>query len=307
MEHTELSQNVALNSKGTGKRVVVTGAAGYIGRHVIEALLQFDCLKVIACDIRKGDESRVEWVTDDLFYSERIDHFFERYGVPDVCIHLAWKDGFRHNSISHLESLAAHYTFLTKLVDAGCKSVSVMGTMHEVGYHEGAVRSDTPCSPMSLYGIAKNALRQAMLAYCEGRDISLKWLRAYYITGDDMRSGSIFSHIERLAREGKKSFPFTDGLNQYDFIDIDELAYQICVASLQSKIGGIINVCSGCPVSLKDRVVDYIREKGFDIRPEYGAFPSRRYDSPVIYGDNSDIKKILAECDRNTLIHDNKI
>lgn len=304
MKSTVLNPNTALGSKGAGRSVVVTGANGYIGRHVIETLLQFDCLKVIACDIRKGDETRVDWVTGDVFSPERTQHFLEQYGVPDVCIHLAWQDGFRHNAISHLENLAAHYTFLTRLIDAGCKSVSVMGTMHEVGYHEGAIRADTPCSPMSLYGIAKNALRQAMLTYCESKDISLKWLRAYYITGDDMRSNSIFSHISKLAREGRKSFPFTDGLNRYDFIDINDLAYQICVASLQCKINGIINVCSGYPVSLKDRVVGYIQEKGFDIRPEYGAFPSRRYDSPVIYGDNSDIKKILDEHERGKSIHE---
>ena len=67
-----------------------------------------------------------------------------------------------------------------------------MGTVHEIGYYEGDVNANTPCNPLSMYGIAKNALRQAMLMYCEDKNVSLKWLRAYYITGDDQNNKSIY-------------------------------------------------------------------------------------------------------------------
>ena len=70
-----------------------------------------------------------------------------------------------------------------------------MGSMHEIGYHVGEVNNDTHCNPMSLYGIAKNALRQAVLTYVDGKDVSVKWLRAFYITGDDVHNNSIFAKI----------------------------------------------------------------------------------------------------------------
>jgi dTDP-6-deoxy-L-talose 4-dehydrogenase (NAD+) len=131
--------------------------------------------------------------------------------------------------------------------------------------------------------------------YVEDKDVSLKWLRAYYITGDDKCNNSIFAKILQMAEEGKKTFPFTDGKNKYDFIDVDELAKQISLASIQAKVSGIINVCSGEPISLKDKVELFIKEKGIDIQPEYGVYPSRKYDSPIIYGNPNLIKLILKE------------
>ena len=92
------------------------------------------------------------------------------------------------------------------MVDAGCRSIAIMGTAHEIGYFEGKVDGNTPCNPLSLYGIAKNALRQSVLTYVENKDVSLKWLRAFYITGDDSRNKSIFAniHIENVKR--RKNF-----------------------------------------------------------------------------------------------------
>ena len=67
---------------------------------------------------------------------------YRKLGSPDVCIHLAWRDGFRHNSAAHMKDLSSHVTFLNTLIDGGLKDLSVMGTMHEVGYWEGAINED---------------------------------------------------------------------------------------------------------------------------------------------------------------------
>lgn len=63
---------------------------------------------------------------------------------------------------------------------------------------------------------------------------------------------------------------------------------------MQDKVNGIINCCSGKPVTLAEQVETFIKEHGFDIKLEYGAFPDRPYDSPVIYGDDKKIKAILG-------------
>ncbi len=94
-------------------------------------------------------------------------------------------------------------------------------------------------------------------------------------------------------QEGKKEFPFTSGKNKYDFIEVDELAEQIAKASTQDQFTGIINVCSGNPISLADRVEQFIKERKLNIKLSYGAFPDRPYDSKIVYGDNSVIKQIM--------------
>lgn len=272
------------------KTVLVTGANGYIGKHVVEELLNMGC-HVIASDIRNtGIDERADYCETPIFSDDV--NLYEKLGKPDVCIHMAWQDGFSHNAPSHMENLSKHYEFLMKLVDAGCKNIAVMGTMHEVGYWEGKIDENTPCNPLSLYGVAKNALRQALLLQAKSKDFNLFWLRAYYILGDDGRNHSIFTKLLAAAEEGKKEFPFTSGKNQYDFIDVSSLAKMIADTSMQDRYTGIINVCNGEPMSLGERVERFIQEHHLDITLKYGAFPDRAYDSPVVYGDNTIIQKI---------------
>ena len=272
-------------------KILITGANGYIGRHVVSELLEKGH-EVIACDLRVNDiDERATKVEMNLFAVSA--DVYEQLQHPDVCIHLAWRDGFVHNSKNHLGDLSSHFKFLTAMIDGGLKQLVVMGTMHEVGYYEGAIDETTPCHPQSMYGIAKDALRRAMLLYCKEKDCLLQWCRAYYILGDDKNNHSIFTKLLEADAAGKATFPFTSGKNRYDFISVTELAHQIASVAVQRNVAGIINCCSGRPVSLAERVEQYIREHGLKIRLEYGAYPDRAYDSPCVYGDNGKILQVL--------------
>ena len=275
------------------KTILVTGAAGYIGRHVVKNALDRG-YKVIASDFSfKGVDERAEFCDVPIFSGDK--EIYRKVGSPDICIHLAWRDGFRHNSPAHMRDLSAHVTFLNDLVAGGLQDLSVMGTMHEVGYWEGAINESTPCKPQSQYGIAKNALRQSLMLSLDGGSCKLHWLRAYYITGDEAHGSSIFAKLAQAELDGKKTFPFTSGKNLYDFIDVDELANMIVAASVQEEINGIINVCTGEPRSLADRVEQFLRDKNYKIKLDYGAFPDRPYDSPSTWGDATKIKQILKK------------
>ena len=273
-------------------KILVTGANGYIGRHVVRNLLDKGA-EVIACDINTDDvDERADRRIFNIF--ELADgNLFEQLGSPDVCLHMAWRNGFVHNAPTQLGDLSAHYKFLTAMIDGGLKQLAVMGSMHEVGYWEGAIDENTPCNPISMYGIAKDALRRAMLVYTQQKGCIIQWLRGYYILGDDRHNNSIFCKLLIAAEEGKKTFPFTTGKNKYDFIQVDELANQISSVVMQQKVTGIINCCTGNPMSLADRVEQFIKDNNLDIKLEYGAFPDRPYDSPCEYGDATKIKLIM--------------
>lgn len=273
-------------------KILVTGAGGYIGRHVVDSLLKNKDNEVIAADIfTDGINPAADRRNINIF--DRSEDIFEKLGSPDVCIHLAWKDGFVHNSEAHMSMLSDHFIFINNMIKGGLKQLSVMGTMHEVGYFEGAIDENTPCNPTSMYGIAKDALRKAALQLGKNTGCIVNWLRAYYIYGDDVKSNSIFAKLTAAEQEGKELFPFTTGKNKYDFIHVDTLAEQIATASCQSEITGIINVCTGVPMSLADKVEGYIKEHGFKIKLQYGAFPDRPYDSPGVWGNADKINKIM--------------
>lgn len=275
------------------KRVLVTGANGYIGRHVVEKLLELGAEVYVSDFNYDGLDERAIRTTTPIFGQE--ENLFEKLGKPDVCIHMAWRNGFVHNADSHIVDLPQHYEFIKNMLDGGLKQIVVMGSMHEVGYWEGAIEETTPCNPKSLYGIAKNALRQAVFSMPVEEDVCLQWVRAYYILGDDLKNNSIFSRIIKMEQEGAETFPFTSGKNKFDFISVDMLAEQIAKTALQREIDGVINCCTGNPVSLADKVEEFIAENHFKIRPEYGAFPDRPYDSPGVWGDPIKINEIIKQ------------
>ena len=271
-------------------KVLVTGANGYLGSGIVKAILDKGN-EVIAVDFKTNNiDERAERIECNLF---EIVNPFNYFGEPDVLLHLAWRDGFVHYSDAHIDDLPKHYAFIKSMVKAGCKHVAVMGSMHEIGFFEGSINENTPCHPTTPYGIGKNSLIDLTEMVCKKNNTVFQWLRGYYIVGNSKYGSSIFSKITAAVEEGKKEFPFTLGQNQYDFIDYTDFCLQVASVVTQNKVQGIINICSGHPEKLADRVERFIKENNYDIKLQYGAFPDRPYDSKAIWGDNTKIEKIM--------------
>jgi len=274
------------------KTILVTGANGYIGQKVVSQLLKFG-VNVIAADlVVDGIDPRADRLQVNLF--ENTDEIVNRVDEMDACLHLAWRNGFNHFANSHIDDLPGHFRFLSSLLEAGLEHIAVQGTMHEIGYWEGKIDENTPTNPISYYGIAKNALRQATALLAKKKEATFQWLRAYYILGDDKRNHSIFTKILEAEERGDETFPVTSGKNAFDFIEVDELAYQIAMVVTQTDMTGIINTCTGKATTLREKVEEFIAIRHLNIKPQFGAFPDRPYDSPIVYGDNTKIQKIIA-------------
>lgn len=272
-------------------KILVTGANGYLGQGVVKAILDRGA-EVIAADYKTNYvDKRAKKVNCDLFNVIDPYSFFQE---PDIVLHLAWKDGFAHYSDAHIDDLPKHYHFLKTMIESGVKQVAVMGSMHEVGFFEGCIKESTPCNPITPYGISKKALRELTEMLCKKYGVKFQWLRGYYIVGNSKFGSSIFSKITAAEEERREKFPFTMGQNQYDFIDYNDFCNEVAAAVTQSDVLGIIEICSGRPEKLADRVERFIKENNYKIMLEYGAFPDRPYDSKAIWGDSSKIEKILS-------------
>lgn len=271
-------------------KILITGANGYLGTGIVKTIIDHGN-EVVATDFEVDQvDNRADRVACNLF---EIENPFDYFNKPDALLHLAWRDGFAHYSKAHIDDLPYHYSFISKMASAGCKQVAVMGSMHEIGFYEGSISENTPCNPTTPYGIGKNALRELTEMVCKQNNCIFQWLRGYYIVGNSKYGSSIFSKITAASEDGKKEFPFTLGQNQYDFIDYSDFCTQVAATVEQQREQGIINICSGRPEKLADRVERFINDNNYAIKLKYGAFPDRPYDSKAIWGDDRKIRSIL--------------
>jgi len=251
---------------------------------------------VVATDLASSAlPSDVCFVPEDILTSGTENDLFDRLGQPEICVHLAWRDGFQHNSFNHISDFPAHFFFLRNMAEHGTRQFAVAGSFREYGRVNGMVDESILVRPDNYYTLAKQMLKNALEIYFKGKEICLQWLRPFTVYGDDAKNQSILSKIIQWEAEGKTSFPFTDGNEQYDYISVEELAKQITAVIAQTKVDGVIDCCSGKPTRLGDWVEAFLRENQFHIRPDYGTFPQREYDSPVIYGNRSKLNRILKE------------
>lgn len=285
-----LKRHIQILKEEPKLKILVTGANGYLGQGIVRSILNNGhCVVATDFNTQFVDE-RAERIACNLF---EVDNPYSFFGEPDVLLHLAWRDGFVHYSSAHIDDLPKHYAFIKKMVDGGIQQVAVMGSMHEIGFFEGSINESTPCHPTTPYGIGKNALRDLTQMICKQKNIVFQWLRGYYIVGNSKFGSSIFSKITAAVDEGKTEFPFTLGQNQYDFIDYPDFCAQVAAVVGQKNEQGIINICSGKPEKLADRVERFIKENGYRIKLQYGAFPDRPYDSKAIWGNDTKIRKIM--------------
>lgn len=275
-------------------KILITGANGYIGSRVVSYLCNKG-FETISADIDNSHlDVRTNFKKIDIL-NNSIENLFDYFEKPDICLHLAWRDGFVHNSDKHMLDLSSHFRFLQTLIKYGLKNLAIMGTMHEIGYHVGSINEDTPCNPSNFYGVSKNCLREATKLLCEQYGCTWKWLRAFYIYGNDEFGESVFCKLNKAFKSGLKEFNLTTGKNEFDFINVDDLARLISLTIIQNDINGIINVSSGKPISLREQIMEYVQKNKINLKLNWGVYPERESESKCIYGDNTKISEILKK------------
>lgn len=278
-------------------KVLVTGCTGFIGNHVVDRFLELGC-DVVASSRSAAAAQERTWF-DRVTYREYSiagadnKDLFDYFGRPDALIHLAWPGLPNYGALFHIETnLWNDYFFLKNLIEHGLDDVTVAGTCFEYGMREGCLDEDDESLPTNPYGAAKDALRRFLQELGKHHAFRLKWARLFYIYGDGQSQNSLIPQLLQAVERGDAAFDMSPGDQVRDFMPIETVARNICAITLQKKITGIINCCSGRPVEVKDFVADYCRGHGLDIELNLGVYPYSDVEPFSFWGSTEKLNRI---------------
>lgn len=266
-------------------RVALTGASGFIGQHVLNALLECD-IEVVAVTRDNSKLSHLAGKVEILVLDIDADsNAFQLMGSPDVLIHLAWDGLPNYKSLHHFETeLPKQYRFLKNLIEAGLETLFVSGTCFEYGMQSGALAPDITTSPTNPYGYAKDALRKQLEYLKESMPFNLIWARLFYMFGQGQAAQSLYSQLEQAVKRGDKTFNMSGGEQLRDYLPIEEVANKIVKQALSKKDVGVINICSGTPISVKNLVELWKKENNWNIELNVGYYPYPDYEPMEFWG-----------------------
>lgn len=283
------------------QKVLVTGATGFIGNYVIEELLQQSCT-VVATSAHETKaktynwHSKVNYFPFDLkSFDDTID-YFEFFDKPDCMIHLAWEGLPNYKSTFHLEeNLPVHFSLLSNMVENGLKNLTVTGTCLEYGMLEGCLTEDMYAHAANPYARAKDLLRQKLEALRTEHPFLFKWIRLFYMYGKGQNPNSILAQLEKAIQNNETVFHMSGGEQLRDYLPVEKVAEYIVKIAVQKKVEGIINCCSGVPISIQQLVQNYLEQKNKTIQLNLGYYPYPDYEPMNFWGDNKKLKSVVNE------------
>lgn len=282
------------------KKILVTGATGFIGNYVIKELLLHNCT-VIATSHDEAKAKNADWYSQvryipfDLKTFDNSINWYSFFGEPTAMIHLAWEGLPNYKEAFHVqENLPRHLSFLTNMINNGLTDLLVTGTCFEYGMKEGCLKEDMETTPANPYAAAKDQLRRKLETIAADKQIHFKWVRLFYMYGKGQSPNSLFSQLDKALANAEPAFNMSGGEQERDYLPVEQVAANIVTIALQNKVNGIINCCSGKPVAVKDLVKQYLEEKEQTIKLNLGFYPYTDYEPMKFWGDNSKLKSITS-------------
>jgi dTDP-6-deoxy-L-talose 4-dehydrogenase (NAD+) len=277
-------------------RVAVTGATGFVGRYVLRSLAGHKDVQIVSASRSAVDPATLpagcEHVRLDI--GERGDHY-DLLGRPDVLLHLAWSGLPNYKSLHHYETaLPAQYRFLTGLVASGLRAMLCVGTCLEYGMQSGELHETLVPDPTTPYGFAKDALRRGLYHFRNKTRFDLVWARLFYSYGEGQAPTSIYSQLMKAGREGAASLKMSGGQQLRDFSPITSVADSLVKLALDAPDAGIVNVCSGKPISVQKAVESWLAENRWSMRLELGAYPYPDYEPMEFWGNNDKLRRLIS-------------
>jgi dTDP-6-deoxy-L-talose 4-dehydrogenase (NAD+) len=274
--------------------IAITGATGFIGRHVLAELDRRGIEAVLLCRSPQALTTR-GYALVALDVHGDLSDLRERCGAPQVLLHLAWGGLPHYQSLHHVEvERPAHYRFIKAMVEAGVRHVVAVGTCYEYGMQYGPLHEALDTRPVTAYGQAKDTLRRELELLARNLPFELTWPRLFYMYGRGQAPQSIYSQLRAAAERGDAEFPMSAGEQLRDYLPVERVAEALVDLALLPANCGVVNVCSGQPVSVRALVERWIRDNGWSIQPALGHYPYPAHEPLAFWGDAGKLARNLS-------------
>jgi nucleoside-diphosphate-sugar epimerase len=280
----------------------VSGATGFIGRHVVAELERRTLSPVLICRPQSAP-SEIPGVAAAssghtivrLDISAPPANVFDAIGRPDTLIHLAWSGLPNYKSPHHVETeLPIQYAFLENAIASGLKNCVVTGTCLEYGNQTGQLDETLETRPTNSYALAKDTLRRQLECLQQATPFNLTWARLFYTYGDGQSPTSLRPQLERAVLAGEPHFSMSGGEQLRDYLPVNQVAERLVSLALTVRNNGIVNVCSGAPISVRELVERWIAQNGWAISLDLGRYPYPDYEPMAFWGARAKLEALVG-------------
>lgn len=270
-------------------RILVTGATGFVGRHVVNNLLARG--EDVFAVVREGKEATFEHVlrsdrlisTKSLF-TEQEAWWQETLSGIDTVVHIAWyvETGKYLTSPENMDCLIGTLRMAKAAAAAGVRRFAGIGTCIEYDVSFGKLSTNTPLKPTTPYAAAKAAAYVALSELLPATGTEFVWCRLFYLYGEGEDKRRFVPYLHKMMSEGRVA-DLTKGSQVRDYLDVREAAQQISDAALGTRIGPV-NVCSALPITIRELAERIADEYGSRHLLNFGARSENIVDPPYIVG-----------------------
>lgn len=272
------------------KRVLVTGASGFLGSRLICRLAEDGNCELFAVTSQPGGievPANVHVETADLLDGDAVKGLIKRVW-PDVCIHLAWdqRKSYR-DSPSNYQWLAASIQLFAEFERAGGRQFLFAGSSGEYEDRVGGMAETPRPQQMSLYGRCKKSASELFLSVDNGVQVQVARCFTVYGPGDTHRFGAIPAAICTLLKGGTVSCRHPRTIRDYIYIgDAAEAVLRL----LRSDYHGAVNIGSGIPRSMWEVFLEIGRQLNC---PERISFCGEVREATMLVSDNTILRNTL--------------
>lgn len=270
------------------RKLLVTGATGFVGRQVCANLLQLGFSLRITCrnlPARIEGNQNIEFVLVDDLFSLKKEQYQSLVKDIDTLVHIAWftEPGIYLSSPLNMRCLQGTLELAEAFTSEGGRRFIGVGTCFEYDTSFGFLKVTTPLKPDSLYAACKIAAFSALSQYFLATNVEFAWGRLFYLYGEGENEKRLAPYLQGQLQRGVPAH-LSHGNQIRDFLDVAQAGSQLTQLAIGNECGAF-NICSGIPVTVRqfaESIADVFARRDLLI---FGSLPERENDPSVIFGE----------------------